>query len=155
MQPAVSIGNVGQLAIDLLIANLPLELVGHIYDKDILPVSGNDAYGVQGRIITSADGMVPYHRKSTLLPVFPSAKCAFQSTLVGNNGRFVLSLAALVLMQCIRTRRGVSRSSSCGRPSLLYVRPHASLFPRHPSLPCCALTVVDARACATSRTSGY
>jgi predicted ATP-grasp superfamily ATP-dependent carboligase len=63
LQPAVSIGNVGQLAIDLLIANLPLELVGHIYDKDILPVSGNDAYGVQGRIITSADGMELDHIK--------------------------------------------------------------------------------------------
>lgn len=53
----MSIGNVGQLAVDLLIANLPLELVGHIYDHDVLPIAGSDAYGVNGRMITSIDGM--------------------------------------------------------------------------------------------------
>ena len=56
-QPAVSIGNVGQLATDLLVSNLGLKLVGHIHDEDVLPVAGDDAYGVPGRVVTSIDGM--------------------------------------------------------------------------------------------------
>lgn len=57
MQPAVSIGNVGQLVTDLLITNLNLKLVGHIHDEDVLAVAGNDAYGTTGRVVTSVDGM--------------------------------------------------------------------------------------------------
>lgn len=43
-QPAVSVGNVGQLAADLVVFNLGLHKVGHIHDTSISPVCCNDAF---------------------------------------------------------------------------------------------------------------
>ncbi|KXJ24306.1 proteasome assembly chaperone 2 [Exaiptasia diaphana] len=42
--PAVSIGNVGQLATDLVISALSPSLIGFFHDASILPVVGNDAF---------------------------------------------------------------------------------------------------------------
>ncbi|XP_076949112.1 uncharacterized protein LOC143621636 [Bidens hawaiensis] len=42
--PALSIGNVGQLAVDLLIASTKAERVGYLDDPNVLPCVGNDAY---------------------------------------------------------------------------------------------------------------
>lgn len=42
--PAVSVGNVGQLASDLLISTMWLERCGFIYHDSILPLVGNDPY---------------------------------------------------------------------------------------------------------------
>ncbi|XP_021850862.1 uncharacterized protein [Spinacia oleracea] len=43
--PALSIGNVGQLALDLLITSMGTEKVGYLDDPNILPCVGNDAFG--------------------------------------------------------------------------------------------------------------
>ncbi|KAL1324081.1 hypothetical protein HN51_034265 [Arachis hypogaea] len=43
--PALSIGNVGQLAADLLISSMDAERVGYLDDPYVLPCVGNDAYG--------------------------------------------------------------------------------------------------------------
>ncbi|XP_004300040.1 PREDICTED: proteasome assembly chaperone 2 [Fragaria vesca subsp. vesca] len=43
--PALSIGNVGQLAVDLLVASTKAERVGYLDTPFILPCVGNDAYG--------------------------------------------------------------------------------------------------------------
>ena len=40
----VSVGNVGQLAVDLMISTLKMKKVGHIHDESITPVIGNDPY---------------------------------------------------------------------------------------------------------------
>lgn len=42
--PALSIGNVGQLAVDLLISSLKAERIGYLDDPNALPCVGNDAY---------------------------------------------------------------------------------------------------------------
>ncbi|XP_041993656.1 proteasome assembly chaperone 2-like [Salvia splendens] len=42
--PALSIGNVGQLAVDLLISSLKAEKVACLDDPNVLPCVGNDAY---------------------------------------------------------------------------------------------------------------
>ncbi|XP_051145408.1 uncharacterized protein LOC127261206 [Andrographis paniculata] len=42
--PALSIGNVGQLAVDLLISSLKAERVGYLDEPNVLPCAGNDAY---------------------------------------------------------------------------------------------------------------
>ncbi|XP_050396081.1 proteasome assembly chaperone 2 [Patella vulgata] len=42
--PCVSVGNVGQLAVDLIISTLDLQKVGYIYHSAILPIVGNDPY---------------------------------------------------------------------------------------------------------------
>lgn len=43
-QPALSIGNVGQLATDLLISSLRAERIGYFDDPNVLPCVGNNAY---------------------------------------------------------------------------------------------------------------
>lgn len=43
--PAVSVGNVGQLAADLVISTLKMRKIGIIYDDSITPVVGNDPFG--------------------------------------------------------------------------------------------------------------
>ncbi|XP_075520902.1 uncharacterized protein LOC142554235 [Primulina tabacum] len=42
--PALSIGNVGQLAVDLLISSLKADRIGYLDDPNVLPCVGNDAY---------------------------------------------------------------------------------------------------------------
>ncbi|KAK3086850.1 hypothetical protein FSP39_024409 [Pinctada imbricata] len=42
--PAVSVGNVGQLATDLLISTLWMERIGYIHHESILPLVGNDPF---------------------------------------------------------------------------------------------------------------
>lgn len=42
--PALSIGNVGQLAVDLLISSMRAERIGYLDDPNVLPCVGNDAY---------------------------------------------------------------------------------------------------------------
>ncbi|GFP85441.1 proteasome assembly chaperone 2 [Phtheirospermum japonicum] len=42
--PALSIGNVGQLAVDLLISSLKADKIGCLDDPNVLPCVGNDAY---------------------------------------------------------------------------------------------------------------
>ncbi|KAF3550059.1 hypothetical protein DY000_02004538 [Brassica cretica] len=43
--PALSIGNVGQLAVDLLVSSTGANRVGYLDDPNLLPCVGNDAYG--------------------------------------------------------------------------------------------------------------
>ncbi|KAL6183199.1 hypothetical protein ACLB2K_044610 [Fragaria x ananassa] len=43
--PALSIGNVGQLAVDLLVASSKADRVGFLDSPYVLPCVGNDAYG--------------------------------------------------------------------------------------------------------------
>ncbi|KAL6514579.1 hypothetical protein OROGR_020158 [Orobanche gracilis] len=42
--PALSIGNVGQLAVDLLISSLKADRIGYLDDPNVLPCVGHDAY---------------------------------------------------------------------------------------------------------------
>jgi proteasome assembly chaperone 2 len=42
--PALSIGNVGQLAVDLLVSSTKAERIGYLDDPHVLPCVGNDAY---------------------------------------------------------------------------------------------------------------
>ncbi|KAK4340294.1 hypothetical protein RND71_041756 [Anisodus tanguticus] len=42
--PALSVGNVGQLAVDLLVASLRAERIGYLDDPNVVPCIGNDAY---------------------------------------------------------------------------------------------------------------
>ncbi|PSS26073.1 Proteasome assembly chaperone like [Actinidia chinensis var. chinensis] len=44
IMPALSIGNVGQLAVDVLISSTRGERIGYLDDPNVLPCVGNDAY---------------------------------------------------------------------------------------------------------------
>ncbi|KAG9440814.1 hypothetical protein H6P81_020979 [Aristolochia fimbriata] len=67
--PALSIGNVGQLAIDLLIASLKADKIGYLDDPSVLPCVGNDAYG-------------PVPQGNLALPVEAYDSPSYSSTLV-------------------------------------------------------------------------
>ncbi|GAQ78007.1 hypothetical protein KFL_000060740 [Klebsormidium nitens] len=60
--PAISIGNVGQLAIDLIITGLDLKRIGFLEEPNVLPCAGNDAVGL------TSEGIM-----STSLEVFQSS----------------------------------------------------------------------------------
>ncbi|KAF2068665.1 hypothetical protein CYY_010010 [Polysphondylium violaceum] len=51
--PALTLGNVGQLSIDLLICTYKFERVGFIVDSNILPIVGNDTYTPKGQGVLS------------------------------------------------------------------------------------------------------
>ncbi|XP_038050389.1 proteasome assembly chaperone 2-like [Patiria miniata] len=65
--PAVSVGNVAQLASDLLISTLELTKAGYLHDASILPLCGNDPFGrsgvTEGRLVTSAEVYESKQRK--------------------------------------------------------------------------------------------
>lgn len=44
-QPAVAVGNVGQLAVDLLVSTLNMSRVGYMHTDCLIPMAGNDPYG--------------------------------------------------------------------------------------------------------------
>jgi len=64
-QPCISVGNVGQLTVDLIINTLKLDRVGYLQDPGLLPLVGNDAFDHtthtgQGHLHTAAEGGCVY-----------------------------------------------------------------------------------------------
>jgi len=59
IMPVVSVGNVGQLAVDLLVSTLQPRKVGFFYDAAFWPIVGNDPYSApgstQGDIVTCCE----------------------------------------------------------------------------------------------------
>lgn len=43
-QPAVAVGNVGQLAVDLLVSTLNMSRVGYMHTDCLIPMAGNNPY---------------------------------------------------------------------------------------------------------------
>lgn len=43
-QPAVAVGNVGQLAVDLIVSTLNMTRVGFIHTDCLIPMAGNNPY---------------------------------------------------------------------------------------------------------------
>jgi proteasome assembly chaperone 2 len=60
--PALSLGNVGQLAIDAMIVTLDAEKVGYLEDEAVIPVIGNDVFTRLGSGVV-ATAMEVYYRK--------------------------------------------------------------------------------------------
>lgn len=58
--PTVSVGNVGQLAVDLIISTLELQRVGHFHTDCLIPMTGNNPYsrGEQDTAILSTNAEV-------------------------------------------------------------------------------------------------
>ncbi|XP_029022827.1 proteasome assembly chaperone 2 [Betta splendens] len=44
VMPAVAVGNVGQLAVDLIVSTLHMSTVGHIHTDCLIPMAGNNPY---------------------------------------------------------------------------------------------------------------
>jgi proteasome assembly chaperone 2 len=57
LQPSVSVGNAGQLAVDLLITKIQPQKVGLIWHSAIMPMVGGDPYSLnETALTTSAEG---------------------------------------------------------------------------------------------------
>jgi hypothetical protein len=56
-QPALTLGHIGQLALDAIITTLKLQKVGYIDEPNVLPILSNDAFAAdQGVLSTSLEG---------------------------------------------------------------------------------------------------
>ncbi|XP_069476930.1 proteasome assembly chaperone 2 [Ambystoma mexicanum] len=87
--PAVSVGNVGQLAVDLIISTLNMVKVGYIYTDCLVPMAGSDPYAVSiGKSELSINAEVYFlaERKLAVLqirsPVIKNKSKAFRQMLV-------------------------------------------------------------------------
>ncbi|KAK9136437.1 hypothetical protein Syun_015767 [Stephania yunnanensis] len=69
IMPALSTGNVGQLAIDLLVSTMNAERIGYLDDPFVLPCVGNDAYGPTptGVLALPLEAYVSFHNSLTLI----------------------------------------------------------------------------------------
>jgi hypothetical protein len=58
LQPAVSIGNAGQLAVDLLVSTLGVRRAGFLEEPHVLPCVGNDPFGpsAEGKLTVALEG---------------------------------------------------------------------------------------------------
>jgi len=65
--PSLSIGNIGQLSIDLLIYNFNLPKVGYIDSKFVLPVVGNDTFAPPGTGSLSINLEVYFNEKKKIV----------------------------------------------------------------------------------------
>lgn len=72
-QPALSVGNVGQMAIDLLIFGLRMNKVGYIDSPHVISMVGNNAFTGDGSLTTSLEGF----NRLTLL-IFSLPECGIQ-----------------------------------------------------------------------------
>ena len=62
VQPCVSVGNVAQLAVDVLINTLQLSRVGHLHHPSLLPLVGSAAYSHTTHCLhTAAEGKLHRH----------------------------------------------------------------------------------------------
>ena len=66
-QPAVTIGNVGQLAVDLLISTAKLPLVGYLESRHVLPCFGLDAFRHNGGPATALELYLDARRRVLVL----------------------------------------------------------------------------------------
>jgi len=85
--PALTLGNVGQLAIDLLVSTASATRVGFIEDAHIIPVAGNDTFTVgQGRLSTAIEVFQLPHKKITFVqqrsPVIRGHNRTFAKNLI-------------------------------------------------------------------------
>lgn len=67
MQPAVSVGNIGQLAVDLLINSLKPVKLAKLDHPVFVPVNGSDPYDENEKDLTTAAECKSKNFSSTLL----------------------------------------------------------------------------------------
>eukprot|EP01112_Ceratiomyxa_fruticulosa_P007307 TRINITY_DN1892_c0_g1_i1.p1 TRINITY_DN1892_c0_g1~~TRINITY_DN1892_c0_g1_i1.p1 ORF type:complete len:248 (-),score=39.53 TRINITY_DN1892_c0_g1_i1:87-830(-) len=64
--PSLTIGNVGQLAVDILINTFELNRIGFLDHKYVLPVIGNDAFTPNGKGVLSTNLELYHNREHNL-----------------------------------------------------------------------------------------
>jgi len=84
--PTVSVGNVGQLSCDAIIATLGPKRVGYLHDDSVLPIVGSDPFGEgSGQIATALDVYESAEHKLVIVqqraPLIKGRKCQFVDRL--------------------------------------------------------------------------
>lgn len=93
--PALSLGNVGQLAIDAMVVTLGAESVGFVEDDAVVPVVGNDVFSKLGTGVASPSLEV-FHRKREGSE-FPVTMLQQRSPVVrGQNKAFAKRIALFI-----------------------------------------------------------
>lgn len=94
--PALSIGNVGQLTVDLLIASLKSEKIGYLDDPNVLPCVGNDAYtpSPPGKLAlpleayeSSSSGLTLVQQRSPIIKGMMMSYAKNMASFVAGNGK--------------------------------------------------------------------
>ncbi|XP_076032265.1 proteasome assembly chaperone 2 [Oratosquilla oratoria] len=68
IMPSVSVGNAGQLAVDLLLATLEVEKIGLVHHLSLLPLVGGDPYDPSStQVVTAADLHLNREKKFAIL----------------------------------------------------------------------------------------
>ncbi|EGC31535.1 hypothetical protein DICPUDRAFT_156595 [Dictyostelium purpureum] len=67
--PSLTLGNIGQLTIDVLICSFEFKRVGFIVDENVIPIVGNDCYTVDGNNNNNNKGVL-----STSIEVYQSSQ---------------------------------------------------------------------------------
>ncbi|XP_042187689.1 proteasome assembly chaperone 2 isoform X2 [Callorhinchus milii] len=88
--PAVSVGNVGQLAVDLIVSTLALPAVGYIHTDCLVPVAGNNPYATTAEnsadLCTSSQVYASADQKLAVLqirsPIVQGKACSFRHKLI-------------------------------------------------------------------------
>eukprot|EP01134_Creolimax_fragrantissima_P000679 CFRG0679T1 len=122
--PAVSLGNVPQLAIDLIINTLRPQRVGHIHDRSLLPVFGCDAFDAHGnKSMTSADVYLCATNKLAIIqqrsPVIKSQRKEFTDRL----GEWIISagFSSVILLTSSNANNSGDNTMLANSASLRYV----------------------------------
>ncbi|OAD58174.1 Proteasome assembly chaperone 2 [Eufriesea mexicana] len=103
--PSVSVGNVGQLCIDLLISTLNLQKIGSLWNSVFLPICGLDPYDKNSSsLCTTADFYLGTYYKLILLQL--------RSPCVSNSNDFLNELAQFI--QEKKIKKAVILTSSYG-----------------------------------------
>lgn len=68
--PSVAVGNVGQLAVDLLISSLNAKRIGYVWDSAFIPIIGPDPYNENSSdLCTAVDLFCKEDKKILLLQI--------------------------------------------------------------------------------------
>ena len=72
LQPSVSVGNVGQLTVDLIVSTLHMDRVGYLTTDAVYPIIGNDPFSTRGSrgkclLVTAIEGTYVFRYSEHLL----------------------------------------------------------------------------------------
>lgn len=83
VMPVVSVGNVGQLAVDLLLSTLEVKDAGYLYDECVLPIVGADPFNPMSKKLVTSWQVYDCPAKNLVIvqqraPVTPKSKKKYE-----------------------------------------------------------------------------
>lgn len=87
IMPVVSVGNVGQLAVDLLLSTLEVKDAGYLYDECVLPIIGADPFNPNSKKLVTSWQVYDCPTKNLVIvqqraPVTPRSKKKYEEFVI-------------------------------------------------------------------------